>query len=56
MPLFNVFHHENRLVHFIFRLIGCRITWLSLDPDLAEYLRAHPEAAGDFGSIMSRKR
>jgi hypothetical protein len=56
VPLFNVFHHENRLVHFIFRLIGCRITWPSLDPDLAEYLRAHPEAAGDFGSIMSRKR
>ncbi len=44
VPLFNVFHHEQPPVHALFRAIGRRITWRSLDPDLAEYLLAHPEA------------
>jgi uncharacterized protein len=43
VPLFNVFRHENRLVHAIFRAVGGRVTWQSLDGDLAEFLRAHPE-------------
>jgi len=43
VPLFNVFRHENPLVHAIFRTIGGRVTWRSLDGDLAEFLRAHPE-------------
>jgi hypothetical protein len=51
VPLWNVFRHENRLVHFIFCTIGRRITWPSLDADLATYLRAHPTDAGGFGSI-----
>jgi hypothetical protein len=37
VPLFNVFHHEQPLVHAIFRAIGRRVTWQSLDPDLATH-------------------
>jgi uncharacterized protein len=43
VPLFNVFHHENPLVHALFRAIGRRVTWQSLDSDLATFLRAHPD-------------
>ena len=43
VPLFNVFRHENPLVHALFRAIGRRVTWRSLDSDLAEFLRAHPD-------------
>jgi hypothetical protein len=42
VPLFNVFHHENPIVHAIFRAIGRRVTWQSLDVDLATFLRTHP--------------
>ena len=38
VPLYNVFHHEQPLVHAVFRTIGRRVTWRSLDPDLATYL------------------
>ncbi len=44
VPLHNVFRHENPLVHAVFAAIGRRVTWQSLDADLATYLRAH--AAG----------
>ena len=40
VPLYNVFHHEQPLVHAVFRTIGRRVTWRSLDPDLATYLGA----------------
>jgi hypothetical protein len=43
VPLFNVVRHQNPLVNALFRAIGTRTTWQSLDPDLATYLRAHPE-------------
>ncbi len=52
VPLWNVFRHENWLVHFIFRVIGRRISWASLDADLATHLRAHPTRGGDFSSII----
>ena len=42
VPLYNVFRHENPIVNAIFRAIGRRVTWQSLDADLAEFLRAHP--------------
>jgi hypothetical protein len=42
VPLFNVFHHENPLVNAVFRTIGRRVTWQSLDDDLATFLKAHP--------------
>jgi hypothetical protein len=38
VPLYNVFHHEQPLVHAVFHAIGRRVTWRSLDPDLAAYL------------------
>ena len=44
VPLYNVFLHENPLVHAVFRAIGGSVTWRSLDDDLARYLEAHPEA------------
>jgi hypothetical protein len=47
VPLFNVFRHKNPLVQAIFRTIGGRVTWQSLDSDLATFLRAHPD--GDHG-------
>jgi hypothetical protein len=38
VPLYNVFHHEQPLVHAAFRTIGRRVTWRSLDSDLAACL------------------
>lgn len=43
VPLFNVFRHENPFVHALFRAIGGRVTWRSLDDDLATFLQAHPD-------------
>jgi Acetyltransferase (GNAT) domain len=42
VPLLNVFCHGNPVVHALFRAIGGRVTWRSLDDDLATYLCAHP--------------
>jgi uncharacterized protein len=52
VPLYNVFHHENPLVNALFRTIGRRVTWQSLDNDLATFLRAHPggDAIAGFNS------
>lgn len=44
VPLHNVFHHENRLIHALFRTLGRRITLASLDDELAGFPPAHPEA------------
>jgi hypothetical protein len=35
VALYNVFHHDSPAVHWLFRTIGRRITWASLDTDLA---------------------
>ncbi|HTQ30065.1 MAG TPA: hypothetical protein VMI53_02545 [Opitutaceae bacterium] len=43
VPLFNLVRHENPLVHAVYRAIGRRVTWRTLDGDLANFLRAHPE-------------
>ena len=37
VPLFNVFHHDQTAMHVFFRAIGRRITWRSLDRDLANH-------------------
>ncbi len=42
VPLFNLVRHKNPLIHAIYRAIGGRVTWSSLDADLAVFLRAHP--------------
>ena len=44
VPLWNFFRHRNPLVHALFGAIGRRITWRSLDPDLAAHLAAHPDS------------
>lgn len=44
VPLTSYCHHRNRFLHHVFALIGHRITWRTLDPDLANFLDAHPEA------------
>ena len=46
VPLFNVFRHENPVIHALFRAIGSRVAWKSLDRDLATYLKAHPGLEG----------
>jgi len=46
VPLFNVFHHKQSLVHLLFRTIGRRINWSSLDPDLKDR-RSAPATLAD---------
>ena len=43
VPLYNAFRHTNPAVHALFSAIGGRVNWPSLDPDLANWLKAHPE-------------
>jgi len=44
VPLTNYCRHRSGLMHWLFGLIATRITWKTLDDDLARYLAAHPEA------------
>lgn len=44
VPLTNLVHHRNPAINALYRAIGRRVRWKTLDDDLAEYLRAHPEA------------
>jgi len=43
IPLYNLVRHQNKIIHFIYKKIGTQVTWKSLDTDLANYLKAHPE-------------
>jgi predicted N-acyltransferase len=43
VPLYNVFKHRNFAVHGLFQAIGTRVSWRSLDSDLAVFLNAHPD-------------
>lgn len=43
VPLWNFAEHQNRVANAVFRLGAAGITWDTLDDQLAEYLRAHPE-------------
>lgn len=43
--LTNYCKHRNPIVNAIYRIISRSITWKTLDPDLARFLLAHPEAA-----------
>ena len=49
VPLYNVFRHRNPAVHALFTLIGTRVSWRSLDSDLAVFLKAHPDYESPFG-------
>jgi hypothetical protein len=44
LPLWNYAEHRNRVVNAALRRGSAGISWESLDPQLAEYLRAHPQA------------
>jgi len=44
VPLWNFCEHRNMLMNRVYRAVGKRIRWETLDPQLCEYLRAHPEA------------
>jgi hypothetical protein len=44
MPLTTWCHHRNHLLHHAFALIAKRVSWPTLDRDLAKFIAAHPEA------------
>jgi predicted N-acyltransferase len=44
VPLTNYGLHRNRLIHGIYRAVAKRIRWQTLDDDLADFLKAHPDA------------
>ena len=43
VPLWNYCEHRNPLLNRVYRDVAARISWESLDGQLAEYLSAHPE-------------
>jgi hypothetical protein len=45
VPLWNFCEHGNWLINHVYRAVGKRIRWETLDAQLCEYLSAHPEAA-----------
>ena len=45
VPLTNFARHRNPLVHRLFAWQGRGITWGTIDPDLKQWLAAHPDAA-----------
>lgn len=44
VPLTNYCRHRSGVMHWLFGLIATRVSWKTLDDDLARYLAAHPEA------------
>jgi Acetyltransferase (GNAT) domain len=42
VPLFNLVRHRSAPVNALFRAIGSRVSWGSLDSDLGDYLKNHP--------------
>ena len=54
VPLFNLFHHERFPVHWLFRTIGRRITWRSLDEDLARAPRPEPPTPAALATAPRR--
>lgn len=49
IPLSILAKHRNRLLHRIGGAVARRINWSTLDPDLAVYLKAHPEGEAQAG-------
>jgi hypothetical protein len=46
VPLWNYCEHRNSAVNWIYRKGAAGIGWETLDDQLAEYLKAHPEGRG----------
>ena len=49
VPLWNYCEHRNPLMNRIYRNVAARISWDTLDEQLAEYLCAHPEQRATVG-------
>lgn len=47
VPLNNYGHVHNRMFHAVFRSVGQKLTWQSLDDDLATIIKANPEMDRD---------
>ena len=45
VPLTNFCRHRNPLIHYIYAAVARRISWQTLDDDLARHLKAHPKEA-----------
>jgi predicted N-acyltransferase len=43
LPLTNYCHHANPLLRTIYRAVGARVSWQSLDEDLAQHLDKHQD-------------
>ena len=46
VPLHNVFHHANPLIHAVFRRIGRSVTWRTLDEEIQFFREARNPGAG----------
>ncbi len=55
VPLFNVFHHEQALVHGVFRAVGSRVSWRSLDPDLARHAAGDAKRRGTLAGLRRKE-
>jgi uncharacterized protein len=44
IPLWNYCEHRNPVVNWMYRRVASEVSWDTLDAQLAEYLKAHPEA------------
>lgn len=49
VPLNNYCRHRNFSLHYIYRILGRRVKWASLDDALARFLKAHPESVHTEG-------
>ena len=52
-PLYSYAKHETSWLHKIFRKLLMGNTWADLSPELATYLKAHPETLKTFDSFSS---
>jgi hypothetical protein len=53
LPLTNYCKHTNPIVNLIYRKVAENVSWLTLDEDLASFLKSHPEANSDSASPIN---
>ncbi|MBX9693702.1 MAG: hypothetical protein K2Z81_15040, partial [Cyanobacteria bacterium] len=46
VPLSNLCKNRNPLLNYVYKKVANTISWSSLDPQLEEFLRAHPDLDG----------
>jgi len=54
VPLFNICRHVNPILNMLYGWIGKRVSWKTLDSDLAEYITAHPKSSPFFNSVSTK--